>query len=852
MKRSNPLLAKMMRNAGASKKPNNSIDLAHLTNLRDSEQYESAVQLLNQEILNVPSNAEAHAHLAHIYMLNNMDEPALDALKKAIALAPQQLTTLQNHARWLIRKNHFSQALGLLNQALTLDPNHIETHELKAHALLSLNELPTALQQINFVLKLQENRLSALALRCTIHLRSGNSQAALNDGIFVVRQKPQWADTWVLVISAYHHLNLNNEALSAAQHACKSNPRHPILINLLGEFLVKMGHFNEATVVLNEATKITPNIAGTWVNLGAAFQNLYQLNDAAKAYDKALAIDPIQPQISQNLGTLALRKKSFDLALTCFERALSHSPNNLELHLNRGLALLGLKDRESEVEELIKLLLSLAPNLYLGHFLLGSLLHKRGQFKQAIIETKKAFDLASQNTTVLLFFSTLLRDNGQLAEAEWMLNLLLRLQPSDLGNHSGLIFLKTYNGQHQPTSILESATQFGNAIKISEKDNAQNLNLTKRTGKNPSKLKVGFVSGDFRNHPVGYFICSVIQALVGKNIELHAYSNNESSDELTERVQACFQSWNDITTKNDDEVQQLIENEGIHILIDLSGHTAFNRLTLFAKKPAPIQATWLGFLATTGLTEIDWLIGDSVATPAEDESHFSEKIWRMPEIYACFTVPENAPAVNELPALSNEYITFGSFNNLTKVTDEVVRVWSRLLLSVPNSRLFLKYSQLDFAETVQTTQTRFAQHGISPDRLILEGSSPRSVLLASYQRIDIALDPFPYGGGTTNYEALYMGIPILNINGDRFLSRVGTSVMHYIGHPEFNAKDENDFIQKGIQLSSDLSKLAETRRHLRKKGLSTSLFNANRFATQLEQAFFEMWQHHLNQLEAQS
>jgi protein O-GlcNAc transferase len=848
MKRNNPLLAKMMRNVGASKKPSNSLDLALFLSLRDSEQYKSAAQLLNENLLHTQDNPESHAHLAHIYMLNNMEEPALEALKKAITLAPQHLATLQNHARWLIRKNHINQALSLITQAVTLDPNHIETLELKAHALLSLNELQAALEQINVVLALQENRLSALALRCAIYLRTGHSQAAINDGMTVLKHRPHWADTWVLVTSAYHHLNLHHEALSSAQEGLKHNPNHLVLMNLLGEFLVKTHQNTEAIRVLKQIISQMPTSIGSWINLGVALQNSAQFDEAEKAYLQVLSFDPIQVHALQNLGVLAQKKNAFELALAYFEKALIQAPNSIDLYLNKGLALVGLSNRENETREIIQLLLNAAPNLYMGHYLNAVLLHKLGQFTKAAHAAEQAYTLAPENTALLLFYSSLLKDLGHLNDAETKLELAWRSNKNDLNLLSNLIFQKTYNGAHAPNHILKTASVFNDAISNQAIDYQHHLRLTEQTGQHPQLLKVGFISGDFRNHPVGYFICSVIEALDKNKIELHLYSNNSIVDGLTERLQAHCKTWTNVSSKNDPELKNIIETEGIHILIDLTGHTPFQRLPLFAKKPAPIQATWLGFLATTGLTEMDWLIGDNFVTPVEDESHFSEKIWRMPESYACFTAPEHVPEVNDLPALSNSLVTFGSFNNLTKMTDDVVRVWARLLLSIPNSRLFLKYSQLDTTETVQTTQTRFAQHGVPAERLILEGSSPRSELLASYQRVDIALDPFPYGGGTTNFEALYMGVPILNINGDRFLSRVGTCVMHYIGHPEFNAKDENDFIQKGIQLSSDLSKLAETRRHLREKGLASSLFNADRFAAQLEQAFFGMWQHHLNKL----
>jgi predicted O-linked N-acetylglucosamine transferase (SPINDLY family) len=298
-----------------------------------------------------------------------------------------------------------------------------------------------------------------------------------------------------------------------------------------------------------------------------------------------------------------------------------------------------------------------------------------------------------------------------------------------------------------------------------------------------------------------------------------------------------------VFTLNDEAVARLIHADGIHILLDLSGHTAKNRLPVFAWKPAPVQCTWLGFPTTTGVAAMDYILGDPIAIPPEDEGHFSEQVWRLPEIYLCLSAPVDSPNVGSLPALKNDRVTFASFNNLAKINDQVVACWARILNAVPKSRLLLKAKQLKDSTVLDTTWKRFAAHGIADHQLILEGTTPlRNDHLGTYQRVDIALDPFPYPGVTTSAEALWMGVPVLTLQGDRFLSRTAASIAHNTGMSDWIATREADYVDKAIRLSGDLPKLAALRAGLREQVSTSPLFDAPRFARHFEDALWGMWQ----------
>jgi predicted O-linked N-acetylglucosamine transferase (SPINDLY family) len=353
-------------------------------------------------------------------------------------------------------------------------------------------------------------------------------------------------------------------------------------------------------------------------------------------------------------------------------------------------------------------------------------------------------------------------------------------------------------------------------------------------------LRIGFVSGDLKSHPVGYFLEGLLAQLQSSSIELFAYPTVSTEDELTRRLKAFFHKWSPLTSLDDMGAAQKIHSDDIHILIDLSGHTANNRLPVFAWRPAPIQVSWLGYFASTGLPEMDYILGDPYVTPHEEADHFSEKIWQLPETYLCFTPPDLDLKVAPLPACSNGFITFGCFNSLSRMTDEIVSVRAEILHAVPDSKLFLKDKQLDHESGRNRVLSRFEAVDIAADRLILEGRSPREKYLECYDRVDIALSPFPYGGGTTSVEGLWMGVPVITKKGNHFLSHLGESIAHSSGLSDWIASDQEEYVAKAVAYASNLEALSELRNGMRERILSTPLFDTPRFALHFEQAVSAM------------
>jgi len=359
------------------------------------------------------------------------------------------------------------------------------------------------------------------------------------------------------------------------------------------------------------------------------------------------------------------------------------------------------------------------------------------------------------------------------------------------------------------------------------------------------KLRIGYVSADFRMHSVAYFIEPILARHNHEQFEVICFADELKSDEVTGRLQAYADRWHRITGWDHDRVIRLVREEQIDILIDLGGHTGPNRLLVFASKPAPVQITYLGYPATTGLSTIDYRITDAVADPpGMTERFFAETLLRLPDCFLCYCMPASAAPVvaSAPPASKNKRITFGSFNNIVKVSPRVLGLWARILQDVSNSRLVLKARGLDDPPTRQAILDRLKKFGVAVDRVDLWARhATLAEHLASYGQIDIALDTYPYHGTTTTCEALIMGVPVISLAGETHVSRVGASLLTTVGHPELIAETDQQYIAKAVELAADLPRLSELRQKLRRDVLASPLADEERFVLNLEAAYRDVW-----------
>jgi predicted O-linked N-acetylglucosamine transferase (SPINDLY family) len=613
-------------------------------------------------------------------------------------------------------------------------------------------------------------------------------------------------------------------------------PDSGLVWKLLGASLQTQG--KNALLAFQKAAALMPGDADAHYYLGNVLKELGRLEDAAACYRKALKIRPVFAEAQNNLG-LALRNLGqVDSAIASFRRAVDIKPGLAEAHYNLGNAMRDTGQFQEAVTS-YRRTIEIKPDFAGALSNLGLALRSLGQYSSAETSFRRALEIDPNSAVAHLQLGNILTDLGRLDDAAASYRHALEITPDLTDTRSNLMYLLNFTDGISPAYYLDQARQYG--VIVAKK---ADIHFTSwQCAAKPDRLRVGLVSGDLRTHSVGHFLVGVLSHIDPARIELIAYPTNPHEDELTARIRPIFSAWKPLVGLSDGDAARMIHGDGVHVLLDVSGFTAHNRLPVFAWKPAPVQVTWLGLPSTTGMKEMDYVLGDLEAIPMEIEHHFTETVWRMPDSYLCFSAPAYPVEVAPLPALSTGYVTFGSFNNLTKLNDAVVELWSRILLSVPDSRLYLKSVKLLDADICELTRRRFAAMGIEPERLILGGRlSSVAEHLAEYNKVDVALDTFPYTGTTTSVESLWMGVPVLTLHGDRFLSLTAKSVAHHAGLPDWVAIDKDDYVAKAVAFTSNLERLAALRAGLRQQVLASPLFDAPRFARNLEDALWGMWQ----------
>ena len=732
-------------------------------------------------------------------------EEALRRYDQAIALAPDLARAHFNRGTILLDRGDAQDALAAFAKAVQYKPDSAGAHFNigSAHARLAQHE--AAARAYRRALAFKPEFVDAeVALGATLE-ELGQDEAAVESYRRALKIKPDHTEAHEKRVDLLKRLGRSSELAIAYRQMLELDPDNVDWLNNLGAVQRKQGLFKDAATSFRRALLASPEDALAHNNLGATFRSLGQLTDAAESYRRALEIQPNFIEAHHNLGNLLAELGQVKLSVSSYRQALAINPDFAESLTAMG-AVFQSQGQFDEAVECHRRALAIKPDYAQAHSNLGNALQDLGQLESSLESTRRA----------------------------------LELQPDFTEAHNNLLFVHNYLADQPVAHLLARASRFGNIVAR----RARPAQAWDNTPDSRRRLRVGVVSGDLCIHPVGYFLEAVVAAMKTSavSLELFAYPTRTCDDELSQRLKACCRAWHPLVGLSDEHAAGLIREDGIDILIDLSGHTAHNRLPLFAWKPAPVQLSWLGYFATTGVQAMDYLLADPWTLPASEEVNFTEKIWRLPETRLCFTPPPSNIAVSPLPALSNGHVTFGCFNNLTKMNSTVVALWAQILKAVPSSRLFLKARQLMQASARREAIDRFAAHGIEPGRLILEDYVPRENYLAAYQKVDIGLDPFPFPGGTTTVEALWMGVPVLTLTGDRFLSRQGVGLLMNAGLPEWVAKDPSDYVARAVSHAGDLQALARLRAGLRQQVLASPIFDAPRFAGHFEAALRGMWQ----------
>jgi len=592
------------------------------------------------------------------------------------------------------------------------------------------------------------------------------------------------------------------EARSVYQQICAKRKNDADSWLTLGAINGMLKRYDDAVACCSRAVELLPNHAAAWYNLGIALRDTGQTEKAAAALRKTLLLNPKHEGAATSLGHVLIALHYYDEAEEVFRGVLDSQPGNAEFYA-----------------------------------VYGSAMQTIGRYEAAIKAYQKAVDMQYPKTAgIYENMGAALCMQGKYQESIETFETALKLDPENARIHSSQLLTLHYLARQDPESILDRHRHWpGNALSPTSSP----LRIPPST--RPERLRIGYVSSDFRKHSVAYFVEPLLAHHDAARYEITCYFTHKDADATTKRLQQLSHRWRNVTDLNDQQFLRIIADDGIDILVDLNGHTSGGRLTLFARRAAPVQVSFIGYPDTTGVAEMDYRLSDVIADPPGTERLCTESLVRLPDCFLCYRPPENAPGVASSPSGKNGYITFGSFNNLAKVNLEVIAIWAELLQAIPDSHLVLKNPSLTDSSTRERYLALFADAGISGDRLHLIGFVPDDAgHLGTYGRIDIALDTFPYNGTTTTCEALWMGVPVISLSGDRHSARVGASLLSAVGFPGWIANTPGQYIHIAQSLAQDVSQLAQLRSGLREQMRVSRLCSEPAYVKAVENAYDEM------------
>jgi predicted O-linked N-acetylglucosamine transferase (SPINDLY family) len=650
---------------------------------------------------------------------------------------------------------------------------------------------------------------------------------------------PAMVDAHIALGEFLRRLGRLDESIEALQRATNFNPPHADAFNSLGNSLRERGRVEEAVSSFRRAIELMPTYAEPYSNLGNALRALGQFKDSIKAHQQALRLKPNSAEIHSNFG-LAL-KESGDIggSLAEFSRAIALKPDYVDALNNLGGAMV-LEGRLDEALAVFSRAASLRPDSPEVQNNLGNLLKEKGRLDESAAAYEHALRLRPDFAEAHSNLGINLSAQGRLTEAMESFRRAMQAKPDVPQYFGNLLYTMHFHPDYDGATILREHIEWGRkyADPLTPKPDRRGTGVSTSS---PRRLRIGYVSPDLRDHPVGRFLAPLLAHHNHDQFEIFCYSAVRLPDETTIRFRSYADQWRNIVNLSDEAAAEQVRLDQIDVLVDLTLHMTGSRLLLFARKPAPVQATWLGYVGTTGVRAIDYRISDPFLDPPGQEEPYVEQTLRLPRCFWCYEAPTAAPPLNPPPALSNGFVTFGCFNNFTKVTPPTLELWATILSQAPGSRLIIHSHAGSHRDRVRKT---FNDCGIDPSRVEFVGMLPTSQYLQQHNFIDVALDPLPYGGGTTTCDALWMGVPLVTLAGRTAVGRAGVSLLSNIGLPELIALTPGQYLSIALALANDLQRLAAIRASLRQRMLASPVMDSQRFASDIEAAYEAIWKNY--------
>lgn len=692
--------------------------------------------------------------------------------------------------------------------------------------------------------------------KASVHHAAGRLQDAEHHYLRVLEKNPDSTEARYKLGLIYHQIGDTARAVPFLAAALKMKPSEPRYWLALATALLGFGRVPDARAILERFVDQGFADSATLAAKTALIANLYteaqhlyderRFTDAEARIDLIVLLDSDHVEAVHLAGLVAAATDrpefAFDLMSISIYKNDRHVDEGAKSRTARyfiNLANIFTNKRKlSEAVQCLEKAIEMESENYLAHNNLGTALHKMNRLQEALHHLNRAIELHSESPIPFNNVGIVYNELSQVEKAVACYDRAIEIDPTYVHCHSNRLFAKLYAPNADPRDNLADAKEFGARFA----DKLRRVRPFRNTKDRNRRLRIGFVSGDFCEHAVNYFFEPSIRQIDKENFELFAYSNTFTEDLITDRLRTYFDQWRSIRCIDDDAAADLIEADGIDILVDLSGHTSGGRLLVFARKPAPVQVAWIGYPSTTGMAAMDYRFTDHHAEPVGSGDDLSvETLWRLPHVGACYQAPAAfLPLADHPPSDDNGYVTFGCFNRFTKVSDGALRAWGRILHRVPGSKLLLEIADVDDPVTRRLVEERFERLGVPLDRTILKPRSPSNRYVI-YNQIDIALDPFPYNGGTTSLDTLWMGVPFIALKGDHYVARIGHSILTNAGLPELSASTVDGYVDLASRLALDAAWLRTIRHDLRGRFADSPHMDQKLLAEDIGNAWRSMW-----------
>jgi predicted O-linked N-acetylglucosamine transferase (SPINDLY family) len=734
----------------------------------------------------------------------------------------------------LQQAGQLAEAEKIYRRVLEADANNADAHHLLGTLATEAGQLQTAIEHFTTAIRHDPSQAAFHVNLGEAHRRRGDVAQAIACNRRALQLDPRGAHANLGQL--YAQQGDARAAVECYRALVRLSPDDPWASSLLGQALVSLGRFDDAETWFRRAADLAPDDARAHYNLAAVLQAQSRWEEAAGRYQAALQRNPEHFEAHNNLGTVLQKLGATDEAEQHYRRALGIDPNSVAALNNLGALLVECDCNAGSVADVHAPSDARATSAG-GHVALGVGLLEAAPADEALGLFRRAIELDPDSAAAHNNLGICWKAGGQLDRAIESFRTAIRLQPDSSEFHGNLLYALNYHPDYDPPAVFAEHRAWG-------RKHADPLTapcLPHANDRAPDRrLRIGYVSGQFASHAVSFFTEPILASHDRERLEVYCYSNVARADGVTHRLRRYAERWREIQALDDDQAADLVRQDQIDILVDLAGHIGENRLLVFARKPAPIQVTYIGYQNTTGMAAMDYRLTDEWADPrGVTDAFYTEKLVRLPRCFFCYQPSADAPAVNSLPALANRFVTFGSLNNLAKITPRVLAAWAAVLRAVPKSRLVLLTNVTQ--EIRDYVKQAFDAERIDAARIELCRRRPRRAYLDLISQVDIALDPFPMNGHTTTCDALWQGVPVVTLAGRTYASRFGSSAHVNLGLRELIARSPEEYVEIASRLAGDVERLGELRAGLRERIAASPLLDFAGFTRNLEAAYRQMW-----------